>query len=183
MPGTGLSLRALDGKAGEPAVGEPGELMVRGPLVMQGYYRNPEATAEVLQPDGWMRTGDIATVNDTGHYFIVDRMKDMLISGGYNIYPAEIERVVAAHPDVAMVAVGRRPDNVRGEIAVAFIVPAPGAAPTKESILDFCKRDLAAYKRPRDVVFVDDLPKTSSGKLMRRKLPAIDVEALPVQGS
>ncbi|MGB6069172.1 MAG: fatty-acid--CoA ligase, partial [Rhodococcus sp. (in: high G+C Gram-positive bacteria)] len=128
----------------------------------------------VLQSDGWLRTGDIATVDSTGHYFVVDRMKDMLITGGYNVYPAEIERVVGAHPDVAMVAVGRRPDDVRGEVAVAYVVAKAGTSPTVESILQFCKADLAAYKRPRDVVFIDDLPKTSSGKLMRRKLFELD---------
>ncbi|MGB6274474.1 MAG: AMP-binding protein [Rhodococcus sp. (in: high G+C Gram-positive bacteria)] len=173
LPGTELCIRALDG-SGESPVGEAGELMVRGPLVMLGYYRNVDATDEVLQSDGWLRTGDIATVDSTGHYFVVDRMKDMLITGGYNVYPAEIERVVGAHPDVAMVAVGRRPDDVRGEVAVAYVVAKAGTSPTVESILQFCKADLAAYKRPRDVVFIDDLPKTSSGKLMRRKLFELD---------
>ncbi|AKE01512.1 hypothetical protein XU06_31855 (plasmid) [Rhodococcus erythropolis] len=173
MPGTELRIRALQDE-GETSVGEPGELMIRGPLVMLGYYGNPEATAEVLQADGWLRTGDIATVDSTGHYFVVDRMKDMLVTAGYNVYPAEIERVVGGHPDVAMVAVGRRDDEVRGEIAVAYVVPRPGTSPTVESILDFCRERLAAYKRPRDVVFVSDLPKTSSGKLMRRKLSELD---------
>lgn len=178
MPGTELRIRALVGE-GEAKSGEPGELMVRGPLVMLGYYGNPNATAEALQPDGWLRTGDIATCDSTGHYFVVDRMKDMLVTAGYNVYPAEIERVVGGHPDVAMVAVGRRTDEVRGEIAVAFVVARPGSNPTAESILEFCRAGLAAYKRPRDVVFVLDLPKTSSGKLMRRKLSDLDPGRVP----
>lgn len=174
LPGTELRVRALDGE-GEAQVGEPGELMVRGPLVMLGYYGNPDATAEALQSDGWLRTGDIATCDSTGHFFVVDRMKDMLVTAGYNVYPAEIERVVGGHPDVAMVAVGRRADDVRGEIAVAYVVARPGTDPTAESILEFCRAGLAAYKRPRDVIFVPDLPKTSSGKLMRRKLADLEL--------
>lgn len=175
LPGSELGLRALDGTDREVTPGEPGELVIRGPLVMLGYFGRPEATAEVLRPDGWLRTGDVATVDDTGHYFVVDRMKDMLVTAGYNVYPAEIERVVSAHPDVAMVAVGRRPDEVRGEVAVAYIVARSGTTPTEESILEFCREQLAAYKRPRGVVFVEALPTTSSGKLMRRKLAELDV--------
>lgn len=173
LPGTELRIGALEGD-GEAPIGEAGELMVRGPLVTLGYFGNPEATAEVLTADGWLRTGDVATVDATGHYFVVDRIKDMLLTSGYNVYPAEIERVVGGHPDVAMVAVGRRPDEIRGEIAIAYVVPKPGTNPTVESILEFCTASLAAYKRPRDVVFVEDLPKTSSGKLMRRKLGQLD---------
>ncbi len=180
MPGTELRLRALDGTLGEPESGTPGELLVRGPLVMLGYYGNPDATAEALQADGWLRTGDVATKSDTGHYFVVDRLKDMLVTAGYNVYPAEIERVIGAHPDVAMVAVGRRADDVRGEVAVAYVVPRPGASLTVESVLAFCRTDLAAYKRPRDVVFVSDLPKTSSGKIMRRSLSGLDPSRIDV---
>ena len=109
------------------AGGEPGELMVRGPIVMLGYHGNPAATAETIEPDGWLHTGDIATMDDTGHVFVVDRRKDMIITGGYNVYPAEIERVLAAHPAVAMVAVGPVPDPVRGELACAYVVLAAGA--------------------------------------------------------
>lgn len=174
LPGVEMRIAALDGSDDPVPVGVPGELAVRGPLVMLGYFGKPDATKEVLADDGWMRTGDVAYVDDTGHYFVVDRIKDMIITGGYNVYPAEIERVVSAHPDVTMVAVGRRPDDVRGEIAVAYVVPKPGSTPTAEDVLDFCRDQLAAYKRPRDVVFVDQLPTTSSGKLMRRKLTELD---------
>ena len=170
LPGTDIRIAALDGGDAEAPVGEPGELQARGPLVMLGYFGNDAATAEVMLPGGWMRTGDIAYVDDTGHYFVVDRIKDMIVTAGYNVYPAEIERVIASHPDVAMVAVGRRPDDVRGEIAIAYVVPKPGARLSDSDILDHCRDDLAAYKRPRAVVFVDQLPTTSSGKIMRRKL-------------
>jgi long-chain acyl-CoA synthetase len=143
---------------------------------MLGYYGRPEATAEVLGPDGWLRTGDIAYANETGHFFIVDRIKDMIVTAGYNVYPAEIERVIAAHPDVSMVGVGRRPDDVRGEVAVAFIVPRPGSKLTENMVIEHCRSSLAAYKRPRAVVFVAGLPTTSSGKVMRRKLAELDTQ-------
>ncbi|MGW3706568.1 class I adenylate-forming enzyme family protein [Streptomyces sp. NPDC005134] len=144
--------------------------MVRGPIVMLGYHGNPQATAEAIEPDGWLHTGDIASMTETGHVFIVDRRKDMIITGGYNVYPAEIERVLAAHPAVAMVAAGPVPDAVKGELACAYTVLAPGRSATEEELLAFAGQSLAAYKRPRMVRFVDDLPKTSTGKIMRREL-------------
>lgn len=174
LPGNDIGLAPMDGSDGPVPLGEAGELIIRGPLVMLGYHGRPEATAEVLTDDGWLHTGDVAYLDAGGHAFIIDRLKDMIITAGYNVYPAEIERVVAAHPDVAMVAVGRRPDPVKGEIAVAYIVVRGGAAPDAASILDFCADRLAAYKRPRDVVFVDELPTTSSGKLLRRKLSELE---------
>lgn len=175
LPGTDIAIMPADGSSGRVPVGEPGELVIRGPLVMLGYYGRPEATTETLTVDGWLRTGDVAYLDEGGHAFIVDRLKDMIITAGYNVYPAEIERVVAEHDDVAMVAVGRRPDRVKGEIAVAYVVLKGGCEPRPESIMEHCKSRLAAYKRPRDIVFVDSLPTTSSGKLMRRKLADIDV--------
>lgn len=178
LPATQIAIAPTDGADGPVPPGEPGELIIRGPLVMLGYYGRPEATAQALDADGWLHTGDVAYLNDSGHAFIVDRLKDMIITAGYNVYPAEIERVVAEHPDVAMVAVGRRPDPVKGEVAVAYIVPRSGTAPDADSILNFCAGRLAAYKRPRAVVFVNELPTTSSGKLLRRKLSDLDPRAL-----
>jgi long-chain acyl-CoA synthetase len=177
LPGVQLRVADLDGGQRELGPGERGELQVRGPLVMLGYFGRPDATAEVLLPDGWLRTGDVAYADESGHFFVVDRVKDMIVTAGYNVYPAEIERVVATHPDVALVAVGRRPDEMRGEIAVAYVVPHVGAMVTEESIIDFCRDRLAAYKRPRAVVFTEALPMTSSGKVMRRKLIEIDAHA------
>jgi long-chain acyl-CoA synthetase len=174
LPGMDLRVAPLHGADGEVPAGDHGELAIRGPLVMLGYYGRPEATAEVLGPDGWLRTGDVAYANETGHVFIVDRIKDMIVTAGYNVYPAEIERVIAAHPDVSMVGVGHRPDDVRGEVAVAFVVPRPGARLTENTIIEHCRSSLAAYKRPRAVVFVSSLPTTSSGKVMRRRLAELD---------
>jgi len=150
--------------------GEPGELMIRGPLVMLGYYGNEAATRATIEPDGWMHTGDIATRDEEGHFFVVDRSKDLILTGGFNVYPAEIERVVASHPAVAMVAVGSVPDDRLGELARAYVVLRPGAAATETELIEHCRPHLAAYKLPRSVQFVPDLPKTSTGKVMRREL-------------
>ena len=158
------------------AAGEVGELLFRGPVTMQGYYGNEDATRETIDAHGWLRTGDVAYMDEEGYVFVVDRRKDMIITAGYNVYPAEIERVVAAHPDVAMVAVGAVPDPDRGELAKAYVVPRLDCEPEAESIIAYCREHLAAYKVPRAVQFVDDLPKTSSGKIMRRKLREIDDE-------
>jgi len=174
LPGAEARVAAL----GDPGVtvrdGEPGELMIRGPLVMLGYYGNDQATRAAIEPDGWMHTGDIATRDDEGHYFIVDRKKDLIITGGFNVYPAEIERVIASHPAVAMVAAGPVPDETRGELARAYVVLRPGAAATETEIIEHCRPHLAAYKLPRSVRFVPDLPKTSTGKVMRRELKTLD---------
>jgi long-chain acyl-CoA synthetase len=170
LPGTELRVAQLDDVATEAPVGTPGELMVRGPIVMQGYFGRPDATSETIEPDGWLHTGDVAYADDTGHFFIVDRRKDMIITAGYNVYPAEIERVVSEHQAVAMVAVGPVPDDVRGELACAYVVLRPGAEATESDILGFTEPRLAAYKRPRQVRFLEDLPKTSTGKIMRREL-------------
>ncbi|GAA3237131.1 long-chain fatty acid--CoA ligase [Pseudonocardia petroleophila] len=170
LPGIEIRVSDLEDPSRDAPRGEPGELMVRGPIVMIGYHGNPEATAETIEPDGWLHTGDIATMDDTGHVFVVDRRKDMIITGGYNVYPAEIERVLAAHPAVGQVAAGPVPDPVRGELACAYVVLAPGAAVTEEELIAFAGGSLAAYKRPRLVRFVDALPATSTGKIMRREL-------------
>jgi long-chain acyl-CoA synthetase len=174
LPDVELRVAALDDVGRDAATGEPGELMARGPLVMLEYFGNPEATAKTIEPDGWMHTGDVAVVDATGHYFIVDRRKDMIITAGYNVYPAEIERVLAAHPAVALVAVGPVADPVKGELARAYVVPREGAEVTEQELIEFCSDGLAAYKRPRSVVFVPALPQTSTGKIMRRELAKLD---------
>ena len=154
--------------------GEVGELMIRGPIVMQGYYGNEKATREAIEPDGWLHTGDLATMDEDGAVFIVDRKKDMINTGGFKVFPAEIERVIAAHPSVAMVAVGGLSDELKGEIAKAYVVLKPGATPDAEGIMALCRAELAAYKAPRAIQFVADLPKTSTGKIMRRELRKLD---------
>jgi long-chain acyl-CoA synthetase len=148
-----------------------GELQVRGQLVMHGYYKREQASAETLLPNGWLRTGDIARRDADGYLFIVDRLKDMIITAGYKIFPAELEQVVGAHPAVAMVAVAPVRDELKGELAKAFIVLRPGYEDTQEeALLAFCRERLAAYKVPREIVFVESLPKTSTGKILRRAL-------------
>ena len=154
--------------------GEVGELMIKGGIVMQGYFGNEQATQDTIEPDGWMHTGDVASMDEDGCIFIVDRKKDMILTAGYNVYPAEIERVVAGHPDVALVAVGSIPDAEKGELAKAYIVPKVGVSPNTDSVITYCREHLAAYKVPRAVQFVDDLPKTSTGKVMRRELKTLD---------
>jgi long-chain acyl-CoA synthetase len=156
------------------AANEVGELMVRGPIVMQGYYCNEKATRETIEPDGWLHTGDLASMDSDGYIHVVDRKKDMILTAGYNVYPAELERVIAGHPAVAMVAVGSQPDELKGEIAKAYVVAKTGVAVSEESVLSFCRDRLAAYKVPRKVQFVADLPKTSTGKVMRRQLKTLD---------
>lgn len=155
-------------------IGEVGELMIKGGIVMQGYYGNEQATKDTIEADGWLHTGDLASMDHDGCVFIVDRKKDMILTAGFNVYPAEIERVVAGHPDVALVAVGSIPDEAKGELAKAYIVPKTGVTPDSDSIIAYCREHLAAYKVPRAVQFVEDLPKTSTGKVMRRELKTLD---------
>jgi long-chain acyl-CoA synthetase len=158
-------------------LGEVGELLVRGPVVMKGYYGNDSATREAIEPDGWLHTGDLARMDEDGYIYIVDRKSDMIITAGYNIYPAEVERVVAKHPAVSMVAVTGVPNAIKGEIAKAFIVLKPGFRPSAEEIISHCREELAAYKIPRAIAFVADLPKTSTGKIVRRKLRNLDSDS------
>ena len=141
---------------------------------MPGYYGNEEASKEAIESEGWLHTGDIASVDEEGYYTIVDRMKDMILTAGYNIYPAELERVICAHPSVALSAVGRIQDTAKGELAKAFVVLKPGKDVTGTEIASFCRERLAAYKVPRAVQFVEAVPQTSSGKIMRRLLSEID---------
>jgi long-chain acyl-CoA synthetase len=170
LPGVQVKVVKVNDVASECQLGEPGELIVRGPIVTMGYFGNPEATAEALTDDGWLHTGDVATQDGCGRLFIVDRLKDMIVSGGYNVYPAEIERVLMRHEAVALAAVGHEPDCVKGEVAHAYVVLATGRTSDPDSIVAHCRRFLAAYKVPRAVHFVDALPMTSSGKVMRRML-------------
>jgi len=169
LPDTDAKVVDLDMGVREVASGEPGELVVRGPQVMGSYWRMPEETVEALR-DGWLFTGDIVTRDEEGYFFVVDRKKDLIISGGYNIYPREIDEVLYEHPSVLdAVAVGV-PDAYRGEIVKAFIVVKPGKKLTEKEIVDFCRERLAAYKVPRSIEFRDFLPKSLVGKVFRREL-------------
>jgi long-chain acyl-CoA synthetase len=149
--------------------GEPGELALRGPQVMLGYWNRPEESAEVLR-DGWLMTGDMAVMDEEGYFTIVDRKKDLIIAGGYNIYPREVEEVLYQHPKIQEVCVAGVPDPYRGETVKAFVVLREGQQATVEEIREFAKSRLAAYKVPRAVEFRDELPKTMIGKVLRRAL-------------
>jgi len=170
LPLTEARVAAIDDARRNVERGEVGELLVRGPMVMDGYLDNPAATAATLEPDGWLHTGDLVRQDIDGYFFVVDRAKEVIISGGYNIYPAEVERVIAQHPAVAMVAVAAMRDEARGQAPRAFIVPRVGTRCTAAEIIEHCRPQLASYKIPRAVEFVDDLPKTSTGKILRRVL-------------
>lgn len=150
--------------------GKVGELMIRGPSVMDGYFGNPEATGETIEPDGWLHTGDLVHQDADGYYFVVDRKKEVIITGGYNVYPAEVERVIAEHPAVAMVAVAAAADQLKGQVPKAFVVLRNGASCSAEEIIKHCRPRLASYKTPCTVEFMKDLPKTSTGKVLRRAL-------------
>ncbi|HEY8415911.1 MAG TPA: AMP-binding protein, partial [Thermaerobacter sp.] len=149
--------------------GEVGELRIRGPQVMKGYWNRPEETAQTLR-DGWLYTGDIARMDEDGYFYIVDRKKDMIIASGYNVYPREVEEVLYEHPAVAECCVAGVPDPYRGETVKAYVVLKPGASATTEELVSFCRQRLAPYKVPKLVEFRDSLPKTAVGKVLRRVL-------------
>ena len=148
---------------------ERGEIVVRGPNIMSGYWNDPEATAEVLK-DGWFHTGDIGHIDENGLFYIDDRVKDVIISGSENIYPAELERVLDRCGEIAESAVIGRADDKWGEVAVAIVVPVTGKNPTREAILGLFDGELARFKHPRDVIFVDALPRNVMGKVLKFEL-------------
>ncbi len=151
--------------------GEPGEIVVRGPNVMRGYWGRSQATAATSTSDGWFRTGDVAVTDAEGFYRVVDRIKDMYISGGENVYPAEVENVLHAHPGVADCAVVGVPDPTWGEVGHAVVVGSNGRAPHDAELIAHCRDRLAAYKCPKHFTFVDQLPRNASGKLLKHRLP------------
>lgn len=153
----------------EVAQGEPGEMIIRSPYVMQGYWNDPEETAGQLK-DGWLYTGDIATADQDGYLFIVDRKKDMIIAGGYNVYPREIDEVLFEHPKVAEAVSLGVPDQYRGETVKAFVVLKDGETADEAEIIAFCRERLAAYKAPKTIEFRQELPKSAVGKLLRKVL-------------
>jgi len=156
-----------DGRECPP--GEAGELIIRGPHVCDGYWNNPEATAEAIR-DGWLHTGDLARRDEEGYYTIVGRLKDMIISGGENVYPAEVESVLHAHPTVAEAALIGVPHDKWGEVGRAIVVMSPKAELTEEELLSFCRERLAGYKVPKSVIVVEEMPKTGAGKVDKKVL-------------
>lgn len=161
--------RLVDEQGRAVAPGAVGELALAGPHVCSGYWRRPQATAEAM-PDGWWRTGDLAQVDDEGYYFIVGRRKDLFISGGENVYPAEVEGALALHPGIAEVAVIGRPDPRWGEVGLAVVVPRQPGALAAQDVLMFCDGKLARYKIPKAVVFTDSLPRNAMGKVVKADL-------------
>jgi acyl-CoA synthetase (AMP-forming)/AMP-acid ligase II len=158
-------------EAGDPLpAGEPGEILVRGVGVMRGYLDDPAATAEAIDVDGWLHTGDVGVLDENGYLRITDRKKDMYISGGFNVYPAEVEKLLSAHPAVAQVAVIGVPDDRMGEIGKAFVILRTGAITTPNDIIIWARKNMSNYKVPRAVEFVEALPLNASGKVMKRDL-------------
>lgn len=168
QPIWGVEMKLIEDD-GKDAGDGPGEIAIRGHCVMKGYYRRPEATAEVLR-DGWFRTGDIARRDEDGFYYIIDRSKDMIIRGGFNVYPREIEEVLMTHPDVSLAAVVGIPHDTHGEEVKAYVIPVHGATTTEEELVAWAKENLANYKYPRVVEFRDELPMTATGKILKREL-------------
>jgi long-chain acyl-CoA synthetase len=164
---THVSIRNEAGE--ELALGEVGELCIKGPQVMAGYWNRPEETDKTMFPDGWLRTGDMARMDEQGYCFIEDRKKDMILVSGFNVYPNEVESVAAGHPAVLECAAVGMPDEKSGEIVKLFVVRKDDSL-TERDLIDFCRKELTGYKTPRQVEFRDELPKTNVGKILRRAL-------------
>jgi long-chain acyl-CoA synthetase len=157
---------------GECEAGQVGEVWLRAPNVMAGYYERPAETEAALTPDGWLRTGDGGYRDEEGYLFLTDRIKDMIVSGGENIYPIEVEEVISQHPAVVEVAVIGVPDDRWGETVKALVVVAPGVAVQADELVAFARERLAGYKLPRSVEFVAELPHSAAGKVLKRELRA-----------
>jgi long-chain acyl-CoA synthetase len=170
LPLPGLLVRLIDRFGEDALVGDPGEVWVKGPNVFAGYWDDAEATQAALSDDGWLRTGDLAVVDDDGFLFLVDRAKDVVIVSGFNVFPAEVEEVLEMHPAVAEAAVVGVPHPHTGEAAKAYVVPAAGATVEEDALITFAANYLPRYKLPATVAFVDALPHTVNGKLVRRIL-------------
>jgi long-chain acyl-CoA synthetase len=177
IPWPDTDVRLVDVEEGKEEVprGRPGEIIIRSPLIMKGYWNKPEETALHIR-DGWLYTGDIAVRDEDDYFFIVDRKKDMIIAGGYNIYPREIDEVLYQHPKIKDAVTIGLPDAYRGETVKSYIVVKPGETLTEEEVLAFCKEKLAPYKRPKFIEFRSDVPKSAVGKILRKQLRAEEEE-------
>ncbi|MDI9917227.1 long-chain fatty acid--CoA ligase [Rhodococcus sp. IEGM 1379] len=172
VPVPNTVVRIEDEKGAVLPVGEIGELVVRGPQVVRGYWNKPEESASAIR-DGWFHTGDVGFMDEAGWFYVVDRKKDMIVASGYKVWPREVEDVLAEHPAVREAAVVGIPDEYRGETVKAFVSLVAGASATPEDLIDHCKKRMAAYKYPRSVVLVEELPKTVTGKILRRELRTV----------
>jgi long-chain acyl-CoA synthetase len=172
LPFPDTEVRIIDLETGaDLGADQEGEILIRGPQVMKGYWGRPAETEAVLK-DGWLYTGDIGKVDETGFLYIVDRKKDLVISSGFNVYPREIDEVFYQHPGVLEACAIGVPDEYRGEAIKVFVVRRPGMEVTEEALMTHCRERLAAYKRPREIQFVDSLPKSIIGKVLRKELRA-----------
>jgi len=171
LPIWGVEMRAVDADGRPVAMGEPGEIIMRGHNVMKGYYNRPKESAEAFK-GGWFHTGDVATVDEDGYFYIVDRIKDMIIRGGFNVYPREVEEMLMTHPAVSLAAVIGVPDDEYGEEIKAYIVLKDGAEAEPEEIVVWSKEQMAAYKYPRLVEIRETLPMTATGKILKKELRA-----------
>ena len=170
VPVPGMEVRLVDADGEDALIGDSGEIWVRGPNVFQGYWNDAEATRTALTEDGWLRTGDIAVVDDDGFLYLVDRAKDLIIVSGFNVFPAEVEEVILDHPEVEAVAVVGVPHPHSGEAVKAYVVVRAGAPVEEDDIIEFCAARLARYKCPDKVMFVDEVPQDLAGKVLRRAL-------------
>ena len=166
----GMTVRLVDDAGDDVLQGDAGEIWVQGPNVFLGYLDDPEQTSRVLTDDGWLRTGDIAVTDDDGYLYLVDRAKDLIIVSGFNVYPAEVESVIAEHPAVAEVGVVGVPHPHTGEAVKAWVVVREGKSVDEDTLIAWCGERLARYKNPSKILFVDELPRNVSGKLLRRSL-------------
>ena len=165
-----VEVQVVDEDGNEVPRGQPGEVVVRGYNVMSGYFEDPEQTADTIDADGWLHTGDIAVMDERGYIDITDRAKDMFIVGGFNAYPAEIEAALGRHPDIGQVAVVGVPDDRLGEVAMAFVIPRPGSSPDEAEVIAWARDEMANFKVPRYVEFVDALPMNASNKILKFEL-------------
>ncbi len=171
FPVANTEMKVFDLDSGEElGVGETGEIAIKGPQVMKGYYNRPEETAEVIDSNGYFKSGDIGHFDEEGFYFITDRKKDMIIVGGYKVYPRDVEEVLFQHSSVANAAVIGIPDSHSGEKVKGFVVFKPGQSASEEELIEFCKSKLAAYKVPKSIEVKTELPQTAIGKVLRREL-------------
>jgi long-chain acyl-CoA synthetase len=179
LPITDTEIRIVDVDKGtkDMPVGESGEVIIRGPQVTEGYYKRPDETKEAVRK-GWLYTGDVGVMDEEGYFYIVDRKKDMIIAGGYNIYPRDIDEVLFEHPKVAEACAIGVPHEYRGETVKAYVVLKPGETATEEEMIAYCKEKLASYKVPKIIEFIDDLPKSAVGKILRKELRTMELEKM-----
>jgi long-chain acyl-CoA synthetase len=164
-----VEVKIVDKEGQELAIGETGEIAIRGPNIMKGYFNNPEETAKVLR-NRWLHSGDIGRLDANGYLYIVDRIKDMIISGGLNVYPTEVEEVLYTHTAVEECAVIGMPHTEYGEAVTAFVILKQGLTCSEAELIGFCKERIASYKAPKRIMFVDQLPKSPAGKILKREI-------------